>query len=791
MSGLAALSGALIAYQIILMQILSVVQWYHFAYMIISVALLGFATSGTLLTFIRSWALRHFNELIPLLMITAGLLMGIVVFVSQYSGIRFDSYLIFSSGNQVVRLLLTYFLFFLPFLCAALAIGLIFIKEAGNISRLYFANLIGSGLGGVLALALIRVAHPTALPALAGLLAIAAGIILIRTGNIMYIILAGISVCVLLGLVFYPSHLIPSQFKSISKTLDLPDSKIVWQANDPHGLVQLVTAPAIRYAPGISLAFQYPVPVVEGVFVNGNWYGPLLGNTNTRNKNIFRYMPGDLPYRISDPVRVLVLDAGTGWDIEHALFNGAASIIAVEPHPLIRELLEGREVDWLHDARVSYIVSESRTFLRSDTLLYDLILIPTLNSFGGNSGLNALEEKYMLTREAFSEMWDKLSDDGMLAITTWMDYPSRYPLKVLASLSGMLSEAGVENPATHIMAVRSWGTITFLVKRSLIDTVEIQRAVDFCDEMMFDPALLPGSEVHSRMVYNMLQDDDFFGYLDRILSPETHDQFLAGYDFNINPATDNRPYFSQFLKLKTIPGLTADFGDESLPYFELGYLIVVLTLAQILIAGFVLIILPLLKIGWKQGGSGFTFFYFGAIGIGYMFVEIVLIQQMTLYLGSPVYAAAFVITLLLVCSGLGSFRSSRISQRTGGPGKVLAAIVLLLLIYNFILGPVLEVTVTGSLSVKLALTLVFIIPLAFLMGMPFPVAIRYLSSSSELQIPWAWGVNGYFSVISTVIAIIISVEAGYSMVMAGAAIAYLGALIATISVTGLNKILKQ
>ncbi len=791
MLGLVLLSVALIAYQIILVQILSIVQWYHFAYMIISVALLGFATSGTLLTLIRAWAVRHFNELIPLLMITAGLMMGIVVIVSQNAGIRFDSYLIFSAGNQVVRLLFTYLLFFLPFFFAAIAIGLIFIREAKSISRLYFANLLGSGLGGILALVLMRITDPASLPALPGLLAVTSGIILIRRKQTFHKIFGGISICTLFGLFLYPPQLTPSQFKSISQTLDLPESKIIWQKNDPYGLVQVVTTPALRYAPGISLSFNDPVPAVEGVFVNGNWYGPLMKNSSEGKVKIFNYTLKDLPYRISDPEHVLVLDAGTGWDIEHALFHGAGRIKAVEAHPLLPELLESEKVAWWYDERVSYTVSESRSFLRKDSARYDLIIIPTLNSFGGNSGLNALEEKYMLTEEAFNEMWNKLNDEGMLTITTWMDYPPRYPLKVLASISGMLSAAGIENTNAHIIAVRSWGAITFLVKRIPVNSAEIQRVIEFCDEMMFDPALFPEIKDESRMEYNRLQDNDFFDYLDQILSHETRLQFLDSYDFNVAPATDDRPYFSQFLKLKTIPRLNADFGYQSLPYFELGYLIVLLTLLQILIAGFVLIILPLLKTAWTGVDKGFTFFYFGAIGIGYMFVEIVLIQQMILYLGSPVYATAFVITLLLMISGFGSFRSVRISMQTGGLIKVLFAIVLLLLIITFIMDPVIEFTMTGSATMKLMVTLVFMIPLAYLMGMPFPVAISYLSSSAGSQIPWAWSVNGYFSVISTVIAVIISVEIGFSMVMLGAAIAYFIALIASISVIGFGKVFRQ
>ena len=251
---------------------------------------------------------------------------------------------------------------------------------------------------------------------------------------------------------------------------------------------------------------------MEGVFVNGNWYGALMKNTNTGQDRIFNYTLKDLPYRISDPGHVLVLDAGTGWDIEHALFNGVGSINAVEAHPLLPELLVQKEVDWWYDEHVAYSVSETRSYLRKDTIRHDLIIVPTLNSFGGNSGLNALEERYMLTTEAFNEMWNKLSDEGMLTITAWMDYPPRYPLKVLASISGMLLSAGIENPEEHIIAVRSWGAITFLVKRLPVSSVEKKDVIEFCNEMMFDPALLPGINTKSRMAFNILQDDDFFDH---------------------------------------------------------------------------------------------------------------------------------------------------------------------------------------------------------------------------------------------------------------------------------------
>ena len=290
--------------------------------MIISVALLGFAAAGTLLTFIKEWALRNFNLVIPTLMISCGLLMGLVMVLAQSQQIQFDSYLIFSDKQQQLRLFISYILYFIPFFTGALAIGLIFIKRVEHIGKFYFANLLGSGAGGILALGMISSFMPATLSALAGMLPVVAGIFITTSRFSITRIYAILSLLILVFLFLYPPKLSLSQFKSLSKTLNLPDAEILWEKTSHHGLIQLVSAPALRFAPGISLAYTDPIPVVRGVFNNGNWFGPLLFGNQLDSLMLMRYTTNNLPYIISSPRKVLILNAGTGLEIDHALKNG-------------------------------------------------------------------------------------------------------------------------------------------------------------------------------------------------------------------------------------------------------------------------------------------------------------------------------------------------------------------------------------------------------------------------------------------------------------------------------------
>jgi hypothetical protein len=352
-----------------------------------------------------------------------------------------------------------------------------------------------------------------------------------------------------------------------------------------------------------------------------------------------------------------------------------------------------------------------------------------------------------------------------------MDYPLRGPLRILATLAEGLEGEGVVNIRDHLAAVRGWGTVTILVKRTPLDAADVEKIRQFCRRLLFDPALLPGLRTEERAKYNGLQDGNFFLYLDAILSP-ARERFYDDYAFNVRPATDNRPYFSQFLRLKSVPHLAGIYGIRSFPFLEAGYLLVLLTLLLVTVTAVILILLPLHFLPRRGRRRMVVLLYFSGLGIGYMFVEIVLIQRFLLYFGNPIHAAATVISGMLVWSGIGSLLSARWVRKRERALCVFGLIVLFILADSLLLMPLLQATLSLPPAVKIILALLLIAPASLVMGVPFPLGIRLLVGTADHEIPWAWGVNGCLSVVGAVLAAVIAVEAGFSQVMILAAAAY-------------------
>lgn len=744
--------------------------------MVISVALLGFGASGTLLALAKSWFMRQIEVILPLLMILCGTSMSaIMLFHSRIFG-KFDSYLLFLDFSQAYYLLFIYFVFFIPFFLGGLAIGLVYVRYVKNIGKLYFADLFGSGTGGLVMMGILWLVYPTALPPVISILPLIAGF-LVLSGRVLkkIFIPALLFLAAPVYLIIKPQVLPVSQYKSISKAMNLPGAEVTYEKISPHGLVQVVSSNSLRYAPGLSLSFTGNIPVRDVIFNNGNWIGPVTEWSKTDTSHFLDYTTSSLPYVISFPKRALILDAGTGLFAAHAITHGVENLTAVGQDIVTLNLLKNElakitdSLYHLPQLKISGI--NSRSYLLSDTSKYDLIILPTVETFGGTSGINALSEQYILTLESFHDMWERLADDGMIVVTSWMDYPVRNPFKLMATLCEAHENKTSSPVKQHLAIIRSWGTISFLLKKSSLNEGEIKRIGSFCEEMFFDPVFLPGSEPFERAKYNNLQDSTFFDLTDMIIEGKRNSLY-KDYDFNIRPSTDDRPYFSQFLKPARYFKLKDIFGESSVPFLEIGYLVVIFTFVQISLAALILIILPLLAIRWVGKGKLYTIIHFSGIGLGFMFIEIMLIQQFILYFGNPIYAASAVLSSMLICSGTGSLVSSRIKNIKKNLLMVLFLVILLILLYIFTLTYVLRATIHLPLLLKILFSLLIIFPAAFFMGMPFPLGLRILAVKNEKLLPWAWGINGCLSVISTVLATIIAVEAGFSRVILIAAIAY-------------------
>lgn len=776
---LGLISAAAIAFQLALMQLLAITQWHHFAYMIISVALLGFGAAGTCLALFRKILTAGFHQVFPALMFLCGIAMAAAVGLSQHSTVRFDSYLLFTGAFHAGRLLLTYAVFFIPFFLAALAIGLAFTTYSHRIGVLYFWNLAGSGAGGLLALGLMWVFSPGEIPAILALISVFAGFLAVtEKPGVPLWIAAIVSFLFATTAILRPPALVPSEFKSLSRAMQLPDAQTTPGENSPYGFLQVFSSPALRYAPGLSLTYPDSVPVHRAVFNNGDWIGPLPARSPPAARSVMDFATAALPYALEQRKKVLVLNMGTGIHVKQAFDRGAEKITAVEPNPALLSLLAkelaGKSDSLLKHLALTIIRADSRTWLLKDPQLYDLIVLPTIDTFGGTSGLDAIREHYLFTQAAFGDIWLRLMPGGVLSVTCWMDYPPRYALKMLATVAALLADQGVENPRKHVAAVRSWGTITFMVKKTPYRSEELGRIRAFCRRMNFDPALLPGIRASERAFFNTLQDDLFFQHLDQLLSLD-RDALYAAYAFNIRPATDDRPYFAQFLRGQSLWSLSEQFGKRTLPFFEIGYLVVFLTLLQTSLAALLLIIAPLLparRPGHSRGKAQ-IFFYFSGIGLGYLFVEMAMIQRFVLYFGNPVHATAAVISTMLLASGMGSYASARLPVLRARLPLVLAGVILLVLLGGILLTPLLLKTIGLSPVSKFWISLCVLVPAAFLMGVPFPAGIHRLAEKSrENHIPWAWGINGCLSVVSASLATIVAVEAGFTAVMVCAALAY-------------------
>jgi len=765
-------SAALLAFQIALLQILATSQWHHFAYLVISIALLGFGVAGTVLSLARDWILARQALLLPLLLCACGVtLAGSLGFIQSLFG-GFDSFLLFVNPGEALRLAASALILMLPFTCGALAIGIIFTSGAERIGSHYFANMLGSGIGCVLGLAGLASLPQALLPPLCGLLALLSALPLLPGSRRTVRGCALISLAVVTGFILLRPGITLSQYKDLRKALDLPNAEVIVDKPSTFGRLQIVTAPVLRSATGLSLLWQGELLSSPAVFVNGDRLGS-VPYTSGRN-NPTHATTTALPFAVSAPQRVLVLNAGTAQHVALALDHGATEVVAVEPHRVLTSelagLSRGGSAAVFASDRVRWQSEAARTWLARDQTRYDLIMLPDIGSPGGSAGLFALHEQPLLTKEALGQAWHKLQPNGYLSVTTWLDYPTRSPLRLLATLVELLEEAGA-TPAGHIAALRSWGTLTFCIKKTPLDSSEIAAARAFARRWAFDAALLPGIADAERDRYNKLQDDSLFELLDATLQRDSRQALYRDYPFRIVPTRDDQPFFSQFLRWSRINVLLEQYGRRTIPFIELGVLVAGLAAFVLSVLAIILVLLPLTRLGGGSGSRLGTLLYFGGLGMGYMWAELAMIHRFEFYLGQPVYSAALVVGVLLTGSALGSMLTEWFGN--GRQRRIAALVGVVLALYVLLLGPFIQTTIHLPFTARIALTVAALIPAALVMGMPFPLGIRCLHRTSRNEVPWAWGINGCLSVVGAAFATLLAVETGYSSLLLLAAGAYL------------------
>ncbi len=364
-----------------------------------------------------------------------------------------------------------------------------------------------------------------------------------------------------------------------------------------------------------------------------------------------------------------------------------------------------------------------------------------------------------------------------------MTLPPRDALKLFATAVAALEAGGETDPGTRLAMIRGWKTATLLVKNGPFTPAEIVAVQSFCAARAFDPVWYPGMTPDAANRYNILDRPYFYEGAAALLSDRRVD-FVDRYKFAIAPATDDRPYFFHFFRWNTLPEILTLKDRGGLSLLEWGYPVVIATLAQAVAFGFVLTILPLWLFlrrepGTGQGAGGVAL-YFTALGLAFMFLEIAFIQKFILFLSHPVYAVAVVLTAFLLFAGLGS----RVAERFQAAGRSrrmvrLAAAVIagLALLYMLALPPIFREWMGLADGVKIGLAALLIAPLAFAMGMPFPLGLAGVAARTPGLTPWAWAVNGFASVVAAVLATVLAIHGGFTVVVIVAVVLYLTAAV--------------
>jgi len=762
------------------MRVFSVTSWSHFAYMVISVALLGFGVSGTFISIFQRKLKAHFYSFFTLFSLLFSFSLYICFFLSQK--IPFDPFLIVWYKSQYFYLLAYYLVLFIPFFLGASCIGLSFLKFPEGINKVYFYNLLGSG-GGALGIILIMY-FLSLQEVLFFIIMLSFFSVILSSFNLSLkssIITGFISgICILFFLLYPPEPRI-SPYKGLSITLKLPEAKIIKEESSPLSLIDVVEAPSIRCAPGLSLAYKGKIPPQIAIFLDADSLTPITNFQNDiSNLRYLDYRTCALPYHLLNEPHVLIIGAGGGSEVLSALYHQAPYIEAIEVNPQIVKLVKeeyGNFSNHIYSLPEVHVrVAEGRGFIESTSGNFDLIQITLLDSFAASSaGVYALSESYLYTIEAFESYIKHLTEEGILCITRWVKTPPRDGIKLFATAVEALENLKIENIPSHLIFIRSWATSTLLIKRSPFTPSQVHTAKEFAKKRLFDLIWCPSLNPEEVNKYNALPKAFYYEASQKILFGD-RDSFYQNHLFTVEPATDNSPYFFRFFKWKSLPYLLNTMGREWIPFVEWGYIILVFTLIQAIIISIFLIIFPLFFLKKRRIFAPHKlsiFLYFLFLGIGYMFIEISFIQKFTLFLFYPTYAVAVVMAAFLFFSGWGSYFAQK--MKIGRLDKVTLASIMIIVIsiaYLIYLDDIFLHFIQFSDGIKILFSLLLIAPLAFFMGIPFPSGLKEVSKTISPLVPWAWGINGCASVISTVLATILAISLGFNLVIFIALILY-------------------
>ena len=753
LAGTALSSFSALLLELALTRLFSVVLFYHFAFLAISIALLGLGAGG-----VFAHLAKHrldgieTRRLILWLCILNALSVPLVLEVVLHSSVSLD----LTSAN-FLRLSAVYLVSAVPFFFTGIEFAVLFARSPIPATWIYGADLLGGALACILLVPLLSLIGGPNAVFLSGFAAAAAALVWASSPGLKRV---AITCAVLIGVL-----IVINRSGSIADIVyakgQFRDKSWVefarWNAISRVEVDRQNSAKVIVIDADASTYIMNAAP--------GEWQGTVW------EKNLMSAPPA-LVNVLRPHGEYAIIGPGGGVDILRALSNGSPRITGIEINPIIaNDVMRRRYSDYsfhlYQRPQVHIEVTDGRSFIRSSRDQFDVLQMTLVDTWASTAaGAFALSENNLYTVEAFREYFEHLRPDGMVAITRWEFRQPREALRVVSVAMQALHDLGIADTRRNFIVVSEGELdadgipVAVLAKKTAFTTQE-EEAVR--NHLSLYPALTPlylPSKSEPSPFTDLIQSND----------PK---RFAAGYAYNVKPVYDNAPFFFFTLKLKQV--LKAAGEDEGIDWkVNLGVVVLGMVLLISIFGVAAFLILPL-AVTRSRKQNPVRLFYFVLLGLGYIMVEIAFIQRFVLFLGHPTYALTVVVFLLLLSSGAGSVISRRWQMERGKLWLPLLLAALAITVYVVLLPRLLNGLVGLSFLLKLVVSGALLIPLGFVMGMPFPGGLAALSDSRS-SVEWAWAMNASASVLGSVLAIVIAIQFGLNATLACGAAAYLLAL---------------
>jgi hypothetical protein len=754
--GVFFISMAILSLEVILTRIFSFSIWYHFAYLTISIALLGFGSSGAVLAAYPKILEKGGKPILVIVSVLSCILIIAAFLIFSRHPVELLDLLDYPM-RFMVSLIFHFVGVFTPFFFAGIAIAASLAVFSSKVSYLYFWDLFGAAIGSLLSLLLLNwVGASGGVLVSACIFLVAACFFATQVSKSLTIILA-LSALIFLGTIPYVKNkitIIPAYSKPISKVYKYPDTyKSIyskWNAISRVDVFTNIKENMVPYWAYFALSDSYKgsfPPLLDMQYDGGNGSNIFQFKGDFEELRFLDYLLLKIPYLLLEQPKVLVIGVGGGIDVFNALKNKSSSVTGVELQPITVDLLKGRFSEWVGNIykkykHVNLIACEGRNFISTDKEEYDLIQITATDTFAAlNTGAYVLMESYLYTQEACSIYFDHLTEDGLLCIVVgdMINDPSdRYqPLnsRLILQYIDILKAKGVQSPQHHIAIfgkphLQNPLQTLPLLKKKPFTRQEISILRSFADQMGFS------------IIYDPWAESAPDNIMKEIIPAAEKDRkkIIKKAPYKMAPCTDNNPFFFNFFKWKTVFKLfnPYKFGITTPVY---GQLVLLILFLLAVIFSFFFIMLPLVlskTTKFKLSNSLGYLLYFLFLGIGFMFMEISFIQKFVLFLGYPAYAFAITLFSLLLFSGIGSYWTSRLK---GGPEAILKRIIVILvpvlLSYALAIDYLFRQFIGQTFLMRAFITMLSQMPLGLVLGMFFPVGIKLVNEVDTRMVPWA------------------------------------------------------